>query len=316
MSLHLEYRPGEFDEVYGNVETVAACETYCNAVLEGSKTNHSFLLEGPSGCGKTTFARIIASFFGAYDPEKGEEANSDFVELNASDFKGIDTIRNIRSSMRFMPTSGKYRVFFMDECHKLTADAQEAFLKPLEEAPSHVIFILATTNPEKLKITLKRRCQNFLLKPLSEDDIEELLVDVAEAEEKKVPKNIIEHIAANCLGSPGIALKALDGVIDLSPKQMKKQVQVLIDQENKAFDLFKALTNKNTKWATVAALLNDLKDEDEEGIRRMILAAGAGALLKRDWPQAFVVMDAFIEPFYNTGRPGLVHACYEVVNGG
>ena len=131
MSLYLQYRPIELSQLKGNADIVAT--------LEGMLDNrtscpHAFLLHGPTGCGKTTIGRIIASSLGCKD--------SDFTEVDSADFRGIDTIREIRKSSQFMPTHGDVRVWLIDECHKMTNDAQNALLKILEDTPTHIYFVL------------------------------------------------------------------------------------------------------------------------------------------------------------------------------
>ncbi len=143
MGLDLKHRPKSFDRIIGNEDTVEALESY----LTKKDLNHSFLFTGPSGTGKTTLARIVAGELGC--------EGMDFTEMNSADFRGIDTIRNIRQQMVFPPMEGKNRGWLLDEAHKLSNDAMNSLLKPLEEPPNHVYFFLATTEPQKLITTIR-----------------------------------------------------------------------------------------------------------------------------------------------------------------
>ena len=202
MPLHLKYRPKNFSEFVGNPGTVEALET----VLAKPKNEipHAFLFCGPSGCGKTTLARIVKNELGC--------SNEDFIEIDSGDFRGIDTIRDIRQNMVFRPLSGGIRVWLLDECHQLSKDAQNAFLKALEDTPEHVYFLLATTEPEKLLKTIRTRCARFDVHPLSERMMVRHLRKITEKEGKKVPNEVLSQIASDSLGSVRQALVILDKI--------------------------------------------------------------------------------------------------------
>ena len=149
MSLHIVYRPDKFEEVIGNKITVKTIQNK----IHGIEPPHAILLHGPSGCGKTTLGRIISS-------ELGCKINSnDFNELDIAQLTGVDTAREIRQNMSFLPMESKCRVWLLDEFHKASTSFQNAMLKALEDAPRHVYFILCTTDPEKIIKTVQTRCQ-------------------------------------------------------------------------------------------------------------------------------------------------------------
>ena len=163
MSLALKYRPDDLNLVKGNREIV---NTLKGMLSDLTNCPHAFLLHGPTGCGKTTIARIIAKGIGA----EGEDQR----EIDSADFRGIDTIRDLRRKSQYMATSSGNRIWIIDECHKLTNDAQNALLKILEEPPQHVYFALCTTEPQKLLETIKGRCIQLQVKPLNESQMKGL----------------------------------------------------------------------------------------------------------------------------------------------
>lgn len=300
MSLALDYRPQDFNEVEGNESVVASVE----ALLSRDKGNipHSWLFTGPSGCGKTTMARIIATKLGCQ--------GSDFYEVDSADFRGIDTIRSIRQQMMYKPIESDCRVWLLDECHQLSKDGQEALLKALEDTPPHVYFILATTDPEKLKPTLRGRCVTHEMQPLGERGMVSFLKEISEAEEKEVPVDVLKKIAMNSMGSSRMALQLLEKVIDLDSQQMLDSVEKEVEKQNSVIELCRALIAAE-KWKKVSTIVKNLEKEDVESIRLAVMGYCSSVLLNGDNPQAYLIMDSFKQPFFNNGRAGLILACYE-----
>ena len=206
MSFHIKYRPDNFSDVKGNSDTLE--------ILEGMLSDietcpHTFLFYGNSGCGKTTTARILANRLGC--------RGSDYNEINTADFRGIDTIREIIGKSQFKPIEGTCRVWVLDEIHKATGEAQNALLKILEDSPKHVYFILCTTDPQKLLATIKGRCTQFQMKPLSEAQMHVLLRKVVIEEGEKLEREIYDQIIQDSLGHPRNALQILEQVLKVSP---------------------------------------------------------------------------------------------------
>lgn len=314
MSLQTRYRPTQLEELVGNRSIKAVLTTIFNRKEENK--SHAYLLIGESGCGKTTISRIISSHFGAFDSRA--DSNPDYQEINIADFSGIDTARAIRRTLSYAPIKGKYRVFMMDECHRLTGDAQDALLKNIEEPKSHVIFIFATTNPEKLKTTFKRRCTILKVESLSDLEVSRELSRVVKKEGKRISEKVLDSIARNSKGSLGIALSMLDKVIDLkSSKLQLKEIQSIDNLETQAIDLCRCLINDRCKWRDASSILTQLKEQnaDPENIRRVVLGYCSSILLKENNPKAALVLDCFINHFYDSGFPGLIHACYNVYMG-
>lgn len=305
MSIAIDHRPDTLDNVIGNAGTIRSIK----ALFENrnDKLPHAYLITGPSGCGKTTLGRIISSMLGA--------SSFDFCEIDTADFRGIDTIRDIRKQVRLLPQDPKStcRVWLIDECHQLSKDAQNALLKGLEDAPKHVYFILCTTDPQKLLPTIQGRCTPFSVAPLNEGEMNVLLRKVCRAEKISIGNEIRELIYQQSFGHPRNALKLLEKIAGLEPDEMAGVIEEEAAKLNAAIDLARALIG-NAKWKKIADILNGLKDEEEEKLRRMVLSYCNTILLKEDNYQAFIVMDEFAEPFYNTGKPGLTLACYKAVH--
>lgn len=298
-----KYRPSDLESFAGNrtvVETVSK-------ILERDQKDipKAWLITGPSGTGKTTLARIIASKLGCSD--------LDFVELDTADFRGIETVRDLRKDSRFGSIRGGNRLWLLDECHQLTKDAQEALLKLLEEPPNKVYFVLCTTDPERLKPTLKRRCIQLQLNPLSETLIQKRMLRILKQEKKEVPDKIVERIAQDSVGSLGIALSVLDKIMDLPTDQMAKAAKQHMEEENEAIALCRALM-QGKDWRTVSGLIKTIK-QDPESLRRMVLGYCSAVLLNSGQAKAFVVMECFKQPFYDSPMPQLVMACYEATQG-
>lgn len=309
MPLHIDHRPSKFVAFYGNNRVVEDVKNH----LKKRRPNHTILITGPAGCGKTTMARIISKELGVYDPKKSETESMDYTELNAADFRGIDMVRDIRNSYRYNPMISPYRIWFFDECHKLSPDAQEAMLKMMEHTPSHVWFIMATTEPSKLKTTFRRRCTEFVLDLLDEDEMKKLLNRVAKREKIKLKEKVLSLIISLSNGSPGEALNLMDKAILVDEKNIEQSLQRLETTHDTIINLCRLIMKKNWK-ACSSVLRGDLKKENPETIRRMILAY-FGTVLISGRQDAYLVMDCFRQPTYDTGFNGIIMAVYEACSG-
>jgi len=305
MPLHTKYRPSNFKTMIGNEAIIESLQN----ILERDEEDltHSYLIDGPHGSGKTTLARIMAKELGA---EKMA-----IHEVDSADFRGIDTIRDLRRKIQLKPLAGNRVVWILDECHKMTPDAQNALLKALEEPPPHVFFFLCTTDPQKLIKTIRSRCTTFSVSTLNETQTLKLLNRVVKRERKKVPEKVLKQIALDSLGHARDALTILDKIIDIKPENMLKLAKKTAAKENKAIDLCRALIN-GKNWPEVAKIIKGLDADGLEGTRQAVLGYCRNILLKGENNRAFFVMDIFIENnFFNTGMSGLVHACYEIIQG-
>ncbi len=304
-SLYLKYRPQTLESIHGNEELVSSLSGMLDDV---EKCPHAILLHGPTGCGKTTIGRIIAERLGC----KG----SDLREIDAADFRGIDTIREVRKQSQYKPLEGKTRVWILDECHQLGSAAQPALLKILEDTPAHVYFILCTTDPQKLLPTIKGRCSQFQVKQLNERHMMKLLREVVKTEDENLAKVVYEQIIQDSLGHPRNALQVLDQVLRTEPDKRLEIAKKAAEEQSQSIELCRALLKGPAAgWKNISTILNGLKDQEAESIRRHVMGYCQAVLLKSENDNAALVMEEFISPFYDSGWGGLVFACYSVVKG-
>ncbi|MBP6143798.1 MAG: DNA polymerase III subunit gamma/tau [Proteocatella sp.] len=238
-ALYRIYRPKNFDEIYGQDQIVSILKNQ----LENGNLSHAYLFCGPRGTGKTSTAKVFASAInGGID--------IDTVELDAASNNSVDNVRDIRDNLAFAPTSGKYKIYIIDEVHMLSAAAFNALLKTLEEPPSHVIFILATTEPQKIPQTVLSRCQRFDFRKIEKDVLVQRLSDVLAQEGKDFESEALEFIALKSEGGLRDALSILDKALSYGDLTMENLLQVLgeIHSDN-YLSMLKAIMAHNTRDA-------------------------------------------------------------------
>ncbi len=201
IALYRKYRPGNWGEVIGQDHIVKAI----SGALESGKIAHAYLLCGPRGTGKTTIARIIARELGT--------SSNDIYEMDAASNRGIDDIRNLRESVSTMPFDSKYKIYILDEVHMFTKDAWNALLKTIEEPPAYVVFILATTELEKVPDTIVSRCQSFVFKKPTDTIISSHVTNIAQKEGYTLEEGGAQLIALLSDGAFRDALGMLQKVI-------------------------------------------------------------------------------------------------------
>lgn len=302
--LYRDHRPIEFAEVFGQRESVKILET----MIAKRDVPHAMLFTGPSGCGKTTLARIVRRKVGC--------ADLDFREINAAESRGIDTVREIEARLGASPMGGgRCRVYLIDECHMLTKEAQSAFLKILEDTPKHIYFLLATTDPAKLLPTIKTRCTEIPVKPLTDAAMGETLDFVASlADDVTLTNPVKQKITAAALGSARHALVMLNKLRGMTVEEDMLAAIATYDETAPAIELCRALM-AGKQWSDIGAILRGLIDagEDAEGLRRMVLSYFTKVLLGggQKAGHAAHMIDCFGRNYFDTGNAGLVYSCYE-----
>ena len=302
MELYKKYRPKKLKQMIGQSSSVKVLSTY----LKKKNIPHALLFSGPSGCGKTTLARILRKELkcGKYD----------FTEKS---YRKIEEIRQIRSQMYQAPISGKTRIWLLDEVHQLTSDAQNEFLKMLEDTPRHVYFMLATTIPQKLKNTIRTRCTEIVVRSLAKKSMFKLLEGVCNQENTSIPKDVIEEIEESSDGSARKALVLLDQIIELDDEESMLEAIKVTTAEIQGNNIARALFNTRTSWSDMAKILKETTNEEPETIRRMVLGYATKVILGggKNAKEAYLIIDAFRDHFYDCKHAGLVAAAYEVIVG-
>ena len=220
LALYRKYRPVDFDSVYGQEEVV----TVIKNAINNNMISHAYLFCGPRGTGKTTIAKIIARMVNCENLIDGKPCgkcyncinflnSNDIVEIDAASNNGVDEIRELRDKINLVPSNAKYKVYIIDEVHMLTTQAFNALLKTLEEPPAHVIFILATTEPHKIPLTIASRCQKFRFTKINSKKIVDRLSEIAKLENITVSEDVLYEIARISDGGMRDAINFLDQLV-------------------------------------------------------------------------------------------------------
>ncbi len=299
MSLYRKYRPQNFANLVGQ-EHVRT--TIINALISGN-VNHAYLFTGPRGTGKTSTARLLAKSINCENLQKKEENGASFVEpceacdickditdgrlidlieIDAASNRGIDEIRDLREKIQFSPTRAKSKVYIIDEVHMLTKEAFNALLKTLEEPPSHVFFILATTEVHKIPETILSRCQRFDFKRIDDKTLQDRLAFIAREEKIEAEEAALEIIVRSAQGGLRDAIGLLEQ-LNQSGKLNFKHVQEVLGISGKMSldNLFEALNKKNVQagLAEIHALYHEGYDLSQfnkdflEVLRKKMLAS-------------------------------------------
>lgn len=287
--LYRKYRPKNFGEIVGQGNIV---EILKNQIIT-DKISHAYLFTGIRGTGKTSAAKVFAKSINCFNPVNGEAcgtcsfclnynlgAVSDIVEIDAASNRGIDEIRDLREKVNYMPSLGKYRVYIIDEVHMLTTEAFNALLKTLEEPPSHVVFIFATTEPNKIPQTILSRCQRFDFGRIPKEVIIKQLQKILDENNVLYSKEALNLIANASEGALRDALSILDKAITL-----KEDGKI---DEKIACEVL-GLANKASLYLLIESIINN---ESAKAIE-------LGEALINEGTEISVILDQLIEEFRN-----------------
>ena len=268
-----KWRPKTFADLVGQEHVVKALRN----ALEKGRLHHAYLLTGTRGVGKTTIARILAKSLNCEHPKEGEPCGQcqscrdidtgrfvDLLEIDAASNTGIDNIREVLENAQYAPTAGKYKVYIIDEVHMLSKSAFNAMLKTLEEPPKHVKFILATTDPHKVPVTVLSRCLQFVLRNMTAQQVADHLAHVLDSEQIPYETPALALLGRAAAGSMRDALSLLDQAIAMgSGKVAEQDVRQMIGAVDKRYlyELLQSIAGQNG-----AALMNQAREMAERAV--------------------------------------------------
>ena len=275
-ALYRKYRPKTFDDVYGQQIVVQTLKN----VIKNNKLTHAYLFVGPRGTGKTSIAKIFAKTINCLHPEDGlscekcdicisnnSNENVDIIEMDAASNNGVDEIREIRNHITLLPTVSKYKIYIIDEVHMLTTGAFNALLKTLEEPPEHIIFILATTEPHKIPLTIMSRCQSFEFKPIPVATIKERLKYICAQENINIDDKSLNLIAEESNGGLRDAVSMLDQLNAYADGNIKYEDVLLLNGRINDNEIEKFMTEMvNDDLNSVFAKIESWQEEGKNFI--------------------------------------------------
>lgn len=264
-ALYRKYRPQTFEGVIGQDHII---KTLKNQILS-NRVSHAYLFCGTRGTGKTSTAKIFARALNCLSPDNAEPCNEcemcksntmNVIEIDAASNNGVDNIREIREEVKYPPTEGKYKVYIIDEVHMLSIGAFNALLKTLEEPPEHVVFILATTDPQKVPATILSRCQRFDFRRISTEEIVNTMKKYIQEESVQVEDKALKYIATLGDGSMRDSLSILDQCLAFYYNEvvtLDKVMDVIGSVDNSVFfDCINAIVEKDAK--NVLSIVDDV----------------------------------------------------------
>lgn len=306
-SLITKYRPKSFEEVIGQDDVVKSLKS---AVKKG--LSHATLFTGGSGVGKTTLARILLI-------ANGCTGGGDVYEYDAASFTGIDDIRALKVTLQTRPLGGRPKGIIIDEFHTLSKQSFDALLKVIEEAREWLYWVFCTTEPEKVRQTIRTRCTCYHLKAVHKDELHDLLVDIADKEEFKCSDEVIGVCAREARGSPRQAISFLAVCADIKNRAEAAALIQSADESTEAINLARLLV-KRADWSQCLECLGTLSELNGESIRHVVRAYVTTTILgtrkTKDAAYLYKILDAFSTPFFSgDGLSPVVHAVGKVIFG-
>lgn len=309
-ALYRKWRPRTFDSVIGQDDIT---ETLKNAIKRGT-ISHAFLFAGPRGTGKTSCAKILAKALNCSNLQDGEPCNkcanclaadkgamADIIEIDAASNNGVDEIRDIRDKVKYAPTQGKYKVYIIDEVHMLSMGAFNALLKTLEEPPEHVVFILATTELQKVPATIISRTQRYNFKRITQADLEQRMKYILEQEKISYDEKALAVIAQVADGGMRDALSILDQLLSFDKNKVDYDAALEITgfaDKEKIEQILLAILNNDTTEALSLAQTELENGASSKNILDELIEMATNALMAvktNDSNQNFFLSDDFVE---------------------
>lgn len=290
-ALYRKYRSKKLDDVIGQTHITNVLAR----ALQSGHISHAYLFTGPRGVGKTSVARIMAYAINELDYDE-TKPNLDIIEIDAASNNGVDDVRNLREKVQIAPVKAKKKIYIIDEVHMLSKPAFNALLKTLEEPPEHVVFILATTNIEKVPATIVSRTQRFSFRPIKPDDAVSHLADIAKKENIKISKEALEIIAQHGEGSFRDSISLLDQVSNLTDQEItaKLIIEMLgLAPQELVLDILEKI-----KKSDFPQVIKSLEKAFSDGVNANLLAKQISDKVYQqiaDSPELIPLLDQLIE---------------------